>query len=87
MQILRLFLRLLKDLANRYAERVGGYTRIIRLVNRPSDNTAMGILERVDRKTQDELRAEAKAKREEKKPAKKEEKPKKAKKEKATASN
>ncbi|XDD44978.1 50S ribosomal protein L17 [Leptospira sp. WS39.C2] len=78
--------KLLKDLANRYAERVGGYTRIIRLVNRPSDNTAMGILELVDRKTQDELKAETKAKREEKKPAKKEEKPKKVKKEKVAAS-
>lgn len=78
--------KLLNDLAGRYESRVGGYTRIIRLVNRPSDNTAMGILELVDRKTQDELKAEAKSKREASKPTpKKEEKPKKVKKEKAKA--
>ncbi|MCZ8343878.1 MAG: 50S ribosomal protein L17 [Leptospira sp.] len=75
--------KLLSDLSRRYAERVGGYTRIIRLVNRQSDNTEMGILELVDRKTQDELKAEVKSKREAAKP-KKEEKPKKAKKEKST---
>lgn len=56
--------KLLNDLANRYATRVGGYTRIIRLVNRQSDNTAMGILELVERKTQDELKEEVRQKRE-----------------------
>jgi len=55
--------KLLTDLANRFATRVGGYTRIIRLVNRQSDNTEMGILELVERKTQDELKEEVRQKR------------------------
>lgn len=48
--------KLLTDLSQRYASRVGGYTRMIRLVNRQSDNSAMAILELVDRKTQPELK-------------------------------
>lgn len=62
--------KLLSDLSNRYASRVGGYTRIIRLVNRQSDNTEMGILELVDRKTQAELKDETKQKRTKTAPAK-----------------
>jgi large subunit ribosomal protein L17 len=56
--------KLLTDLSSRFATRVGGYTRIIRLVNRQSDNTAMGILELVERKTQEELKEEVRQKRE-----------------------
>ncbi|MCZ8155421.1 MAG: 50S ribosomal protein L17 [Leptospira sp.] len=80
--------KLLTDLANRYATRVGGYTRIIRLVNRQSDNTAMGILELVERKTQDELKEEVRQKREKTAASTKgkaESKPKKEKKEKKVA--
>ncbi len=80
--------KLLTDLANRYATRVGGYTRIIRLVNRQSDNTAMGILELVERKTQDELKEEVRQKREKtagSTKGKAESKPKKEKKEKKVA--
>ncbi|MDZ4727046.1 MAG: 50S ribosomal protein L17 [Leptospira sp.] len=56
--------KLLTDLSSRFATRVGGYTRIVRLVNRQSDNTEMGILELVERKTQDELKEEVRQKRE-----------------------
>ncbi len=80
--------KLLTDLANRYATRVGGYTRIIRLVNRQSDNTEMGILELVERKTQDELKEEVRQKREKTAASTKgkaETKPKKEKKEKKVA--
>ncbi|TGN08111.1 50S ribosomal protein L17 [Leptospira ilyithenensis] len=55
--------KLLTDLSNRYATRLGGYTRIVRLVNRQSDNTEMAILELVERKTADELKEERVAKR------------------------
>lgn len=63
--------KLLQDLASRYASRVGGYTRIIRLVNRQSDNTAMGILELVDRKMPETLIEEFQARAESKIAAKK----------------
>lgn len=54
--------KLLEDLSSRYAARIGGYTRIIRLVNRQSDNTEMGILELVDRKENHILKQEFKEK-------------------------
>ena len=40
----------------RFASRAGGYTRIVRLINRPSDNSEMGILELVERKSKEELK-------------------------------
>ncbi len=54
--------KLFEDLSSRYATRIGGYTRIIRLVNRQSDNTEMGILELVDRKENHILKQEFKEK-------------------------
>ncbi|TGN18370.1 50S ribosomal protein L17 [Leptospira idonii] len=78
--------KLLSDISNRFATRVGGYTRIVRLVNRQSDNTEMGILELVDRKTHLELKEEIRQKREKSAPkAKADSKPKKEKKEKKAA--
>ncbi|MCB1191028.1 MAG: 50S ribosomal protein L17 [Leptospiraceae bacterium] len=52
--------KLFEDIAPRYAARPGGYTRILKLVNRVSDNSEVGILELVDRKTGDEIKAKLK---------------------------
>ncbi len=41
--------KLFKDLGPRFAERNGGYTRIIRSSNRKGDNAPMVIMEWVDR--------------------------------------
>ena len=43
--------KLMETIAPRYAERPGGYTRILRLPNRQSDAAPMAILELVDRDT------------------------------------
>lgn len=43
--------KLMDTLAPRYADRPGGYTRILRLPNRASDSAPMAILELVDRDT------------------------------------
>lgn len=48
--------KLFTEIAPRYKEIKGGYTRIYRLVNRPSDNSEMGILELVGKKSKDELK-------------------------------
>ncbi len=80
--------KLFEDIAVRYATINGGYTRILKLVNRPSDNSEVGILELTTRKDRPTLIQEIKDKREaiseEKKakstaeaPAKKEKAPKK----------
>jgi large subunit ribosomal protein L17 len=50
--------KLFEDIAPRFQETNGGYTRIFRLVNRPSDNSEMGILELTSRKPREELRAQ-----------------------------
>jgi len=42
--------KLCDDIAHRYKERQGGYTRILRIANRASDNSEMAILELVERK-------------------------------------
>ncbi|MEM7180093.1 MAG: 50S ribosomal protein L17 [Spirochaetota bacterium] len=54
-----LIVKLFEDIAVRYKERNGGYTRILKLINRASDNSEVALLELVDRKTLQELRAEA----------------------------
>lgn len=40
--------RLFADIAPQYKERNGGYTRILKLGNRPGDNAAMSIIELVE---------------------------------------
>ena len=42
--------KLFNDIAPRYTERPGGYTRIIRIGRRASDNSEMAILELVEKK-------------------------------------
>jgi large subunit ribosomal protein L17 len=55
--------KLFEDIAPRFKERNGGYTRIYKLVNRESDNSEVGILELVDRKTREQLLEDAVARR------------------------
>ncbi len=57
--------KLFTEIAPRYKEVKGGYTRIYRLVNRPSDNSEMGILELVGKKSKVELKEIKKSKTEE----------------------
>ena len=40
--------KLFTTYVERYRERPGGYTRIVKLANRPSDNSPMAIIELVD---------------------------------------
>jgi len=56
--------KLFTEIAPRYKEVKGGYTRIYRLVNRPSDNSEMGILELVGKKSKVELKEIKKSKTE-----------------------
>ncbi|MCB1140601.1 MAG: 50S ribosomal protein L17 [Leptospiraceae bacterium] len=58
-------IKLFEDIAPRFQERNGGYTRIYKLVNRASDNTEMGILELTSLKSKEEIK-EAKKERKEK---------------------
>ena len=41
--------KLFETLGERYADRAGGYTRVLKAGNRYGDNAAMGIIEFVDR--------------------------------------
>ena len=61
--------KLFNDIALRYESRPGGYTRIIRLGKRPTDNSEMAVIELVDRKELAELKEERKAIRESRKKA------------------
>ncbi len=55
--------KLFDDIAKRFQNRNGGYTRIYKLVNRASDNSEISLLELVERKDTEELKKEAIAKR------------------------
>ena len=46
-------IKLFDDIAKRFEKREGGYTRVLRLVNRPSDNTEMVYLELVEKKSRE----------------------------------
>jgi len=67
------------DLKERYAERAGGYTRIVRLGYRPGDSAEVALLELVDRAAPEEKEAPEKKVKEtrapEEKKAKAEKKP------------
>ncbi|EPG64478.1 50S ribosomal protein L17 [Leptospira wolffii] len=56
--------KLFEDIAVRYASTNGGYTRLLKLVNRPSDNSEVGILELTARKDRPALLQEIRDKRE-----------------------
>jgi large subunit ribosomal protein L17 len=55
--------KLFEDIAPRFKDRNGGYTRIFKLVNRASDNSEVGILELVERKSREQLLESAKERR------------------------
>ncbi|MGJ4745024.1 50S ribosomal protein L17 [Leptospira sp. SA-E8] len=56
--------KLFEDIAVRYASTNGGYTRILKKINRASDNSEVGILELTNRKDRSSLIKEIKDKRE-----------------------
>ncbi|GBF39043.1 50S ribosomal protein L17 [Leptospira johnsonii] len=56
--------KLFEDIAVRYASTNGGYTRILKMINRASDNSEVGILELTNRKDRSSLIKEIKDKRE-----------------------
>ncbi|PJZ75973.1 50S ribosomal protein L17 [Leptospira neocaledonica] len=56
--------KLFEDIAVRYANTNGGYTRILKMINRASDNSEVGILELTNRKDRPTLIKEIKDKRE-----------------------
>ncbi|MEI1280129.1 50S ribosomal protein L17 [Leptospira venezuelensis] len=64
--------KLFEDIAVRYAAVNGGYTRILKMINRASDNSEVGILELTNRKDRSSLIKEIKDKREAISDAKKE---------------
>jgi len=66
--------KLFTDIALRMKERPGGYTRIIKLGQRPGDAAEIVVLELVDYKLDPEDASDKKAKKAAKKEAKKEEK-------------
>ncbi len=63
--------KLFNDIAGRFSERQGGYTRVIKMGRRVSDNSEMALLELVERKELAQLKDERKDKRAEVKSSKK----------------
>jgi len=55
--------KLFDDIAPRYAERQGGYTRIIKLGNRSGDNAPLALLELVDKRIEPEEEEKEKKKK------------------------
>ncbi|EKO16495.1 50S ribosomal protein L17 [Leptospira kirschneri] len=56
--------KLFEDIAKRFETKNGGYTRVLKLVNRISDNSEVGILELTSRKEKSTLLKERTEKRE-----------------------
>ncbi|AXX14881.1 50S ribosomal protein L17 [Leptospira borgpetersenii] len=56
--------KLFEDIAKRFESKNGGYTRVLKLVNRASDNSEVGILELTSRKERAILLKERQEKRE-----------------------
>ncbi|EMM98473.1 50S ribosomal protein L17 [Leptospira noguchii] len=56
--------KLFEDIAKRFETKNGGYTRVLKLVNRISDNSEVGILELTSRKERSTLLKERTEKRE-----------------------
>ncbi|MDH4200696.1 MAG: 50S ribosomal protein L17 [Spirochaetia bacterium] len=59
--------KLFNDIAPRVESRNGGYTRVLKIGRRPSDNSEMAILELVDKKPLVQIKDERKKIREERK--------------------
>ncbi|EMY78360.1 ribosomal protein L17 [Leptospira weilii serovar Ranarum str. ICFT] len=55
--------KLFEDIAKRFESKNGGYTRVLKLVNRASDNSEVGILELTSRKERSILLKEREEKR------------------------
>jgi large subunit ribosomal protein L17 len=53
--------KLFKDIAPRFAQRPGGYTRILKLGQRYGDSSEMAILELVERKDRERKRKKKEA--------------------------
>jgi len=66
--------KLFNNIAPRYLERAGGYTRVVKIGKRVSDASEMAVLELVDRKSLVELKEERKEIREKRKEKQKEKK-------------
>ncbi|EMO60962.1 ribosomal protein L17 [Leptospira borgpetersenii serovar Pomona str. 200901868] len=67
--------KLFEDIAKRFESKNGGYTRVLKLVNRASDNSEVGILELTSRKERAILLKERQEKREAQEKAREEKKP------------